>query len=261
MMLGSIELGMLGPPFAAGLLVLASHVLLGRQVLARGIIFIDLAIAQIAGLGVIVATTLGWEPHGWSMQAIALGSALLAALLLTWTERRLPEVQEALIGVLFILGATGGILLLAGNPHGGEHLQELLVGQILWVTYTSLLPTALITLALIAVWITLRGRPQRLGFYALFACAVTVSVQLVGVYLVFASLIIPALASRPYPPAHQLTAAYATGMLGYALGLLASAWFDLSAGAIIVWAMAIAACLCHLIGSGLSRTKTPVGDA
>jgi len=203
MMLGSIELGMLGPPFVAGLLVLASHVLLGRQVLARGIIFIDLAIAQIAGLGVIVATTLGWEPHGLSMQAIALGSALLAALLLTWTERRLPEVQEALIGVLFILGATGGILLLSGNPHGGEHLQELLVGQILWVTYASLLPTALITLALIGLWIALRGRPQRLGFYALFACAVTVSVQLVGVYLVFASLIIPALASRPYPPAHS----------------------------------------------------------
>src|SRR5690348_2584108 len=104
MMLGPIDVGMLGPPFAAGLLVLASHVLLGRQVLARGIIFIDLAIAQIAGLGVIAATALGWEPHGWSIQAIALGSALLAALLLTWTEQRLPEVQEALIGVLFILG-------------------------------------------------------------------------------------------------------------------------------------------------------------
>jgi zinc/manganese transport system permease protein len=110
------------------------------------------------------------------------------------------------------------------------------------------------------LWVYLRGRTQRLGFYALFACAVTVSVQLVGVYLVFASLIIPALASRPYPPARQLAAGYATGMLGYALGLLASAWFDLPAGAIIVWAMAIIACLCHLVGSGLSRT-TPPDDA
>ena len=119
--------------FVAGLLVLATHVPLGTQVLARGIVFIDLAIAQIAGLGVIAADALGFEPQGWAVQVAALAAALLGALLLTWTEKRWPDVQEALIGVLFVLAASAGMLLLANNPHGGEHLKDLLVGQILWV--------------------------------------------------------------------------------------------------------------------------------
>ena len=70
---------------------------------------------------------------GWPVQVAAALAALAGALLLTWTERRWPDVQEALIGVVFVLAASGGILLLANNPHGGEHLRDLLVGQILWV--------------------------------------------------------------------------------------------------------------------------------
>ena len=239
MILAGFDLSLLGPPLLAGLLVLATHVPMGQQVLARGIIFIDLAIAQIAGLGVIAAGSFGWEPQGWAVQAVAVSAALTGALLLTWTERRMPEVQEGLIGALFVLAATGGLLLLAGNPQGGEHLKELLVGQILWVGYAQLLPVAIITAVILALWFGLGQRLGRLGFYLLFACAVTTSVQLVGVYLVFASLIIPALASRKLAPRRRLAAAYLIGSLGYLLGLLLSALADLPSGAVVVWAMAL----------------------
>src|SRR3954462_15165756 len=126
----SIDASILGPALIAGLLVTATHVPLGMQVLARGIVFIDLAIAQIAGCGVLIADRLGFEAEGFAVQISALLAALAGALLLTWTEKIWPDVQEAVIGVVFVLGATGSILLLASNPHGSEHLQNLLVGQI-----------------------------------------------------------------------------------------------------------------------------------
>jgi zinc/manganese transport system permease protein len=238
MSLDALDLGILGPAFVAGLLVLATHVPMGQQVLARGIVFIDLAIAQIAGLGVIAADALGWEPRGAGVQIAAVGAALIGALLLTFTEKRWPDVQEALIGVLFVLAACAGIILLAGNPHGGEHLKDLLVGQILWVSYRQLLPVALLTALLLALWFKAGKRLGRIGFYAMFALAVTASVQLVGVYLVFASLIIPALASRFHVARRRLVIGYGIGVLGYAIGLALSAVFDLPSGAVVVWALA-----------------------
>src|ERR1019366_5578058 len=131
----SIDLMIIVPALLAGMLVLITHVPLGAQVLKRGIVFIDLAIAQIAALGVIIAGLADLDPQGWLVQVAAGGAAVLGAFLLTWTEKRWPEVQEAQIGVLFILAASGGLLLLAHKPHGGEHLRDLLSGQILWVGY------------------------------------------------------------------------------------------------------------------------------
>ena len=240
----ALDWGILGPAFIAGLLVLATHVPLGAQVLDRGIVFIDLAIAQIAGLGVIAADAMGLPEGGVAVQIAAVVAALLGALLLTWTERKAPHQQEALIGVMFILAACAGILLLSGNPHGGEHLKELLVGQILWVNTTQLLwlggVSALILFALWRGWVARLGR---FGFYAVFALAVTASVQLVGVYLMFSSLIIPALATRA--PAggggKRHGVAYAIGVVGYALGLALSAVLDLPSGAVIVWTLAACA--------------------
>lgn len=121
----------LWPALVAGLLAAVSHVPLGQQVLARGIVFIDLAIAQVAGLGVIAAGGFGLEITGWGAQIAAGAAALVGALLLTWTERRRPEVQEALIGILFVLASTAQILLVANDPHCGDGLKELLAGQIL----------------------------------------------------------------------------------------------------------------------------------
>ena len=231
-------LSILAPAFFAGLLVSAALVPFGFEVLKRGIVFIDLAVAQIAGVGVIFADFLGWEPQGLAVQISALAAAIAAAFLLTWTEKRWPEVQEAIIGVVFVLGATGAILLLAGNPHGGEHLKDLLVGQILWVSPARLPLQALIYTIILTLWLVYGARLGRVGFYALFACAVTFSVQLVGLYLVFASLVWPALATF-YASRRRHLKAYTVSTLGYALGLLASSWLDLPSGAMIVWAMVL----------------------
>ena len=238
MNLGALDISILGPAFLAGMLVLTTHIPMGMQVLKRGIVFIDLAIAQIAGLGVVAADRLGWEPQGWAVQVAAVSAAVLGGLLLTYTEKRWPDVQEALIGVLFVLAATGGVLLLADNPHGGEQLKDLLVGQILWVSYAQLVPVSLLTAVILGVWFGFRDKMGDLGFYLLFACAVTLSVQLVGVYLVFASLIIPALACRRYILPWRLPISYTLGLASYAFGLALSALFDLPSGAVVVWVLA-----------------------
>jgi ABC-type Mn2+/Zn2+ transport system permease subunit len=92
----------------------------------------------VAGVGVIFADSLGWEPTGAAVQVAALSAALACALLLTWTERRWPEVQEAIIGVVFVIASSAAILLLAKNPHGGENLRELLIGtDSVWSTRRS----------------------------------------------------------------------------------------------------------------------------
>ncbi len=251
----SLDLSIIAPAFLAGLLVLATHVPLGAQVLKRGIVFIDLAIAQIAALGVIAAGLMDFEPHGWQVQAAAGLAAALGALLLTWTEKRWPEVQEAQIGVVFVLAATGGLLLLAHNPHGGEHLRDLLSGQILWVNYQQLAMPALGTAVILALLLLLRGRLGGLGFYLVFALAVTASVQLVGVYLVFASLIVPSLGVRNYAPVRRVPFAYITGAGGYAVGLALSLVFDLPSGALIVWCLSALAVVVYAAGPAPNKRK------
>jgi zinc/manganese transport system permease protein len=243
----ALTLSILGPALAAGMLVLATHVPLGMHVLKRGIVFIDLAIAQIAGLGVIAADRLGWEPSTWAGQGAALMAALAGALLLTWTERRWPHIQEALIGTLFVLAATAATLLLAGDAHGGEHLKDLLVGQILWVSREQILSMAIVSIIVFATWFAKRRSFGRVTFYLAFALSVTASVQLVGVYLVFASLIVPALAVHAMTRG-ALMSAYAIGVIGYVVGLAGSAYFDLPSGPLVVWALAVCA-----IGFALGR--------
>src|SRR3954468_23668969 len=220
------DVSLIVPALLAGLLVTATDVPLGIQVLNRGIVFIHLAVAQIAGLGVIVADRMGFEPQGAAVQVAALASALLGALLLNWTDKRWPEIQEATIGVTFIVAANAAILLLASNPHGAEHLKDLLIGQILWVNPRVLAYVALVYAAILVAWFGWARRIGGMGFYLLFACAVTVSVQLVGVYLVFTTLIVPALATRGLDR-YRIAACYALGALGYAAGLGISLWYDL----------------------------------
>ncbi len=240
--MNAFELSIILPALLASVLVLSTHVPLGTEVLRRGIIFIDLAIAQVAGFGVIAADTMGWEAEGWMVQVAAVSSALVAAWVLHWTDKNWPDIQEALIGASFVLAATAGIILLAGNPHGGEHLKELLVGQILWVNYEQLLPVSIISILVLGAWFWMRDHLQGFGFYALFAFAVTASVQLVGIYLVFACLIIPALATRHISRrGFRIFCGYAVGIVGSFAGLVLSVSADLPAGAVIVWSLAICA--------------------
>lgn len=250
-----IDLAMLAPAFCAGLLVLATHVPLGRQVLARGIIFLDLAIAQLAATGALLVTLVLHDHDAWQTQLGAGATALAGAFLLQVCDRRWPQVQEALIGLTFVLAATLGLLLLAADPHGGEALRDALAGQILWVTWPQLLPALTFSVLALLLWRGARG--LFIGFYLPFAIAVTMSVQLVGVYLVFSSLILPALAVRRLPGNRAMPVALATGAAGYALGLVASWYLDLPAGPACVWGLAVAAACAGL----LLRRNAPAPEA
>ena len=240
-MLDGLDVSILAPAFLAGVIVLMTHIPLGREVLKRGIIFIDLAIAQIAGFGVIVAFQFGWDMHGIEAQVAAVLSALLGAWLLHAIEKKAGAHLEALIGVSFVLAATASLLLLANNPHGGEHIKELLVGQILWVDWSQVLNAAVISLIVVFTWFKYRNKIGNIGFYILFAVSITSSVQLIGVYLVFTSLIVPALAASRYTEKPALILAFVVGVAGYFSGLIVSALFDLPSGAVIVWCLAISA--------------------
>lgn len=238
--LNDLSWSILLPAFCAGVLVIATHVPLGMQVLQRGIIFIDLAIAQVAGLGAYFVTMVwGSEAPVLWVQLGAMGMALVAAWLLVATERVTTRYQEPVIGIVFVLAATAVVLLLANDPHGGQHLSELLAGQILWIGWAQIFYSALVTLALLGAIVLFQGK--RFWFYSLFAVAITVSVQLVGVYLVFATLIIPALATIKLEGKRRrrLWATYLVALVGYVLGLLGSALFDLPTGPLIVWTLAV----------------------
>jgi zinc/manganese transport system permease protein len=254
-----VELTILVPAFLAGILVLATHVPLGQLVLERGIVFIDLAIAQVAGFGVVAANAMGWEPHGWSVQVSAVAAALAAAAFLLWSERRMRQLQEAVIGVVFVLAASAELILLAYNPHGAEHMKDLLVGQILWVEPVALLPVAALYAAILAAFFLFDLRRHRTLFYLLFAVAITASVQLIGVFLVFASLILPALAASGIGGRQRLFFGYGIGLAGYVVGLYGSALTDVPTGAAIVCALAAVAALAGVLRSVFAAN--PCGDA
>lgn len=250
-----LDVTILAPAFVAGMVVLITHIPLGREVIKRGIIFIDLAIAQIAGLGVIIAFQLGWEMHGVEAQVVAVISALLGAGLLHLLEKKAGENLEALIGVSFVLAATASLLLLANNPHGSEQMKEILVGQILWVGWSQILVAAVVSLMVVIILLNYRLAIGRIGFYILFAISITMSVQLIGVYLVFASLIVPALAVAKYQTKPALILAASIGVIGYSSGLIASALFDLPSGAVIVWCLVISAMLVSVVLPGILKTN------
>jgi len=248
------QLPILIPALLAGFLVLATHIPLGQEVLRRGIIFLDLAIAQIAAFGVVLAQSLfaasrqhGGEESAWFIQCVAVGTACVGASALYFLRHASAKVQEALIGSLFILAATGSILLLTKDPYASDQLKDILVGQILWVEYQQLSWIAVIYSAVLLLWTFSRKQLGEYGFYPLFAVTITFSTQLVGIYLVFASLIIPALATMycRFPGRY----AFLIGVLGYVLGILLSAVFDLPTGAVIVWSLACVAALFLLLFS------------
>lgn len=236
----------LGEPLIAGLLVTATHVVLGRRVLERGIIFIDLSIAQVAALGAVVAAVFGWPGEGVAAHVAAAVAALGAAGLLAWTERRWPHIQEALIGCLYVVAASVALLVLANHPHGAEQMQALLSGQILWVHGEHVWATGAIYALVLGAWFAgLRSRDA--AFYLLFAVTVMASVELVGVFLVFATLILPALAAHGLPERRGLALGYAIGAAGYALGLWLSVPLDLPAGPLIVCVLAALALLAAIV--------------
>ncbi len=222
----------IAPASVAGLMIALTHAPLGIEVLKRGIIFIDLAVAQIAGLGLVATGTLIHDAPAWLMQLIALLCAATAGLFFRLVEQRAPKQQEAIIGVCFVLSASLAILLLAGHPYGGEEIQHLLSGQMLFVTWQDVLRHAPVYGLILALWFAVPPVRRNICFYLLFALAVTSSVQLVGVYVVFASLILPALAALH--SSHPHMKAWCCGIISVLCGVICATLWDVPAGPVTV---------------------------
>ncbi|NQW01115.1 MAG: metal ABC transporter permease [Rhodospirillales bacterium] len=255
-----LDLQVLGFGLIAGLLVLATHIPLGVIVLGRGIIFIDIAVAQVAATGVVFGGYMWGSMTGWVVQISAISAALSCVAFLIWTDKRFPEAQEAIIGCVYVFAAAVQLMLLSVNPSGSEFLKQLLVGQILWVTPLQLLGIGLIYAIALTIWYFRDMQKELAVFYVVFAVVITLSVQVVGILLVFASLIVPALASRKAPPRWRHLIAFNIGAAGYVLGLLVSALFNTPTGAAIVCCLVPVAVLSSILVNARNNATPASAD-
>lgn len=191
-------LTLLAPAFVAGAIISIAHVPLGQEVLKRGIIFLDLAVAQCAALGMIAfQVLLNIDEYSYLGMYGPLASGITAALTCAFIfhalEKHAQQYQEALIGCAFVLAASLSILLMENDPHASEKIKNILTGQILWVDWSDIKIAAPVFISIFMAWNIFRNK-RTLLFYPLFALAIPFAVKIIGVYLVFASLIFPALA-------------------------------------------------------------------
>ena len=224
------------PAFAAGSLVALTHVPLGIEVLKRGIIFIDLAIAQVAAMGVVIGHVIFHNSGQIQSLVLALGFALSGGGLFAWLESKRFKHLEAMIGAVFVVSASITILFLAKDPHGIEAMEKLLAGQILWAKWwPDLVFILVVYIIMLVVWFKLNSQKSLL-FYFIFPIAVTFSVQIAGVYLVFASLILPAIATCNISRNNKLFYGYVIALISITSGLFFAVLFDLPTGPMIVCA-------------------------
>jgi zinc/manganese transport system permease protein len=240
-MLSPDTISILAPAFMAGALIALVHVPLGIEVLKRGIIFLDLAVAQFAALGMLVFH-VHFENHDMAPEAGAIGAlifglvlAIACALGLHALEKKAGQYQEALIGSAFVFAASLSILIMAGDPHSGEQMKDILAGQVLWTSWQDLSLYGPIFICVALIWGFLKNHRQRL-FYILFALTIPFSVKLIGVYLVFASLILPALATAGMRSGRVLKG-YLLVVASFIVGLIGSYLWDAPSGPAIVIAM------------------------
>jgi len=253
----SDALDLLWPPFLVALALIGIHTYFGIEVLRRKVIFVDLALAQIAALGTTVAFMLGHSMQGPAAWLYSLAFTLVAALLLSFVPqwaRRVP--QEALIGVIYVVAAAAAILLIDRAPQGAEHLKQILTGNILTAGADALVTIVPLYAAIGILHAVLRRRiaagqgacAWEFVFYASFGVVVTSSVALAGVLLVFSFLIIPACIGVLHAEAlpRQLATGWIAGALAGAAGLAASYLLDLPTGATMVCAFGAALALAGL---------------
>ncbi len=243
-------------PLVAALVLVGIHSYLGVHIIARGVIFVDLALAQTAALGYTVATLVGLDAGSAPAYLFGVGATLLGAFILSLTRVRHRFItQEALIGVMYVAASAATILVAAQSPRGSEHVEHLLTGTLLWVTWPEVFQIAaiyaiigLLYWALRRRFMTISLKPAdaraegwRLGwwdflFYALFGVVVTLSVGIAGVLVVFSMLVVPAVIAFLFTtsPIALLSIAWAVGTLATLAGLLVSFQFDLPTGPIVV---------------------------
>lgn len=258
------------PALVASLILVGIHGYLGIHIIARGVIFVDLALAQVAalgwaaaglGLGAKLGGALGVSPE-LASYLFGLGATLVAAALFSVSRMEHEYVpQEAIIGIVYVVASAGTILLAAQAPRGSEHVEELLTGSLLWVTWPTIAKTAGVYAVIGAIhWVlrdrffTISLRPERAAqqgwrivwwdfcFYALFGVVVTSSVAIAGVLVVFSFLVIPAVIAFLFTstPGRLLALAWASGTAATLVGLYISYVRDLPTGPVVVCAFALA---------------------
>ena len=267
------------PPFVACMILVAMHAYLGLHVIAREVIFVDLALAQMAALGTTVGLLAGIAPDSGTAQLFALaftvfGAAVFAA---TRTRERGRVPQEAIIGIVFVVASAAALLVADQAPRGADAIKDVLVGTILWVTWPTIAKLMAAYVALGGLLFVLRRRFESISFdpataaakgwrlrwwdfwfYVIFGAVITFSVPLAGVLLVFSFLVVPAVTAFLFTrSAGKLTViAWSTGSLASALGLWVSYASDLPTGPTIVCTYSVV-----LLLAGLLRKLVPARAA
>jgi zinc/manganese transport system permease protein len=254
-------LSFLAAPFAACLVLVGILGYLGLHVLLRKVIFVDLALAQIAALGVVVAFVFGHQPGSAASFTFSLGAAFVGAAIFAWSRARRERVpQEAIIGITYVVASAATILVADRAPEGAEHIKELLAGSILWVTWPVVLRDLAICAAVGVFHWLFRKRFALISedpeaafagglavrwwdflFYLSFGVVITVSVEIAGVLMVFAYLVAPAIIALAATDrwSARIALAWLLGLAASALGLLASYQWDLPSGPAIVCALGL----------------------
>lgn len=254
-------------PFMAGLVLTGIHAYLGVHVVERGVIFVDLSLAQIAGLGTTVALLVGYDVHSnisyfWSLAFTIIGAGIFA-LTRVHRETRIP--QEAIIGIVYAVSAAAAILVMSKAPQETEHLKDMLVGNILAVSWHTVIKTAILYACVGLFHFVFRRKFLAISmaahsenvetipnlklwdflFYTSFGFVVTSSVAIAGVLLVFSYLIVPSVAAMLFSVriGVRLAIGWTMGALVTALGILLSFKVDLPTGATIVCTFGIALAL------------------
>ena len=259
MQIDSAVLSFLALPFAASLVIAGIHAYLGVHVVERGVIFVDLSLAQIAAFGATIALLLPFsdgDPHGAAVYWVSLAFTFLGAVLFsTIRSRRARIPQEAIIGIAYAVASAATILAMSKATSEGEHLKDMLVGNILAVSQEEVLTTAGLYVLIGIFHYVFRQKfllitmdPDRAEsegvsirlwdflFYMSFGFVVTRSVAIAGVLLVFCYLIVPSVGAMLYSDriGPRLAIGWAMGSIVSALGVYFSLWFDLPTGATIV---------------------------
>ena len=271
-------LALMWMPFLMCLVLTGIHAYLGLHVIAREVIFVDIALAQIAALGATAAFLWGYELDSWGSYAFGLSFTILGASVFALTRSRERRVsQEAVIGVVYAVSAAAAVLVADRTPHGAEHLRNMLVGSLLAVRGSEVVKVACVY-ALIGLFHWLCRRPfllistdpdraYRDGwrvrwwdflFYASFGVVVTSSVRIAGVLLVFSYLIVPTLAANLLGGSvpRRLALAWSFGTLVSVVAMVASAIFDLPTGATVVCAFGLIL-LVLAVGTRLAGRAAP----
>lgn len=240
------------PPIVAGLVILSIHTYLGLHVIARGVIFVDLAFAQIAALGATVGFLLGVEHDTPMALAFSVGFTLVGALIFSFS--RLEETvvpQEAVIGITFVVASAAIILISGFTAEGAEHIAETLTGTLIWVAWPEIIRMALAYTIIGVIYFvfrkpfltvslgehdTPRVRTWDFLFYALFGIVISFSVPVAGVLMVFSSLVIPAVVAFLFTSRFSaaLWIAWAVGTVTLVTGVVASFQADIPTGPLLV---------------------------